>query len=91
VLRVKAPFGCSICKTKHYCSKVHQRLHWPTHKLQCKSSLATIDDTGGGSVEGALAQFPEYLIDVEPEDLRDEVEIANSVMSDCNIWEDAGK
>lgn len=29
---------CARCKIVFYCGKVHQRAHWPTHKLSCQQS-----------------------------------------------------
>lgn len=31
-----APFKCTACKTKFYCSAVHQRKDWHNHKIQCR-------------------------------------------------------
>ncbi|GAQ90849.1 hypothetical protein KFL_006920030 [Klebsormidium nitens] len=31
---------CGHCKVARYCSKEHQILHWRTHKIHCKASLA---------------------------------------------------
>lgn len=31
-----APHKCSACKLVSYCSKEHQKQHWPQHKLQCR-------------------------------------------------------
>ncbi|GAQ83149.1 hypothetical protein KFL_001370190 [Klebsormidium nitens] len=31
-------FGkCAICQVSRYCSKDHQKLHWPTHKVHCQA------------------------------------------------------
>lgn len=32
--RLKAPFSCSRCKQVHYCSKMHQKLHWSGMELK---------------------------------------------------------
>ena len=33
-----ATSSCTGCLAAHYCCKVHQKLHWPTHKVACRSS-----------------------------------------------------
>ncbi|XP_046688196.1 SET domain-containing protein SmydA-8-like [Homalodisca vitripennis] len=32
----KGPLTCSACKMVSYCSKEHQKHHWPEHKTQCR-------------------------------------------------------
>jgi hypothetical protein len=46
---------CSKCKTVAYCSVEHQRLHWSTHKKNCKKkhNEAKVSDDPWSSSGGA--------------------------------------
>ncbi|GAQ90612.1 hypothetical protein KFL_006620070 [Klebsormidium nitens] len=34
---------CANCSLAYYCSKDHQKKHWPSHKQHCKLASSTID------------------------------------------------
>ncbi|GAQ91208.1 hypothetical protein KFL_007430060 [Klebsormidium nitens] len=39
-------FGkCALCQIARYCSKEHQKLHWPSHKIHCQASRARTFDS----------------------------------------------
>lgn len=42
-----APMVCGNCGTAAYCSKEHQRQHWPQHKPQCFPSAVQRSDQLG--------------------------------------------
>ena len=63
----RAPMQCSACRTVHYCSKSHQKLHWKRcHKAQCGSDTAdgTTITLKAGKIAPQLLAFPEYEIEV---------------------------
>lgn len=44
VCGVRGPKGCARCRTVHYCSKEHQKLHWKNgHSADCKRICAERD------------------------------------------------
>ncbi|CAM9472794.1 unnamed protein product, partial [Ectocarpus fasciculatus] len=67
-----SPLACSRCKTVHYCSKGHQKVHWAVHKHCCDSeSAAATECTTPANFPNIV--FPEYDLVVEPEIVGDEL------------------
>ncbi|CRL07399.1 CLUMA_CG020372, isoform A [Clunio marinus] len=56
----RGPLTCSKCKESNYCSKLHQKLDWGTHKLRCGISEETVDISN-------KTLFPEFEIVIEQE------------------------
>ncbi len=84
--RIKGPFSCAGCRKVHYCSKLHQKMHWKQgHKQQCTSSQVESDSA---DYTGIL--FPEHAIEVEREELDNEMHIANPIADKATMWDDAG-
>ncbi|KAB7504026.1 Programmed cell death protein 2 [Armadillidium nasatum] len=67
------PKTCGHCKLVSYCSRDHQLLDWKDgHKLECNSKCLS---TSGRASKTVV--FPEYEIDLEPEEIDPEVKEKN--------------
>ncbi|KAL6051200.1 Programmed cell death protein 2, variant 2 [Balamuthia mandrillaris] len=81
-----APKRCGKCKAAHYCSRAHQVLHWPQHKLQCASLDANSKQQDANNIskeeeeeeEQHPALWPEFEIVTEAEGPPTETEKALS-------------
>ncbi|KAL6040787.1 Programmed cell death protein 2 [Balamuthia mandrillaris] len=81
-----APKRCGKCKAAHYCSRAHQVLHWPQHKLQCASLDANTKQQDANNIskeeeeeeEQHPALWPEFEIVTEAEGPPTETEKALS-------------
>ena len=46
VCQIPAEKKCTACNTVVYCTKEHQRKHWPVHKKDCKCWKVVEDPSG---------------------------------------------
>ena len=58
---------CSKCHSAQYCSRMHQKIHWSSHKVSCGTGHTSPAPDTTNSL------FPEYSIVIEDEVLDDEV------------------
>ena len=80
--------SCSKCKVTHYCSKLHQKLHWKDHKLICGVSNSDNPELPRSGIQAGL--YPEYDIDVASENLDDySLDKIDKMVVEANIWDDA--
>lgn len=45
VCHMAATKRCSRCRVEYYCSAVHQKEHWPTHRADCNDAVKADDYT----------------------------------------------
>ena len=89
---------CSGCKDTYYCSRLHQKEDWSTHKLLCKdkgdqTKISSNNSNNNTNKKLSNAQikylFPSYIIVVENENLQSSSSNDLPLNSSTNIWEDA--
>ncbi len=84
--------SCSKCKVTYYCSKLHQKLNWKDHKLDCDASIndKTIISPDLPRTRSQVGLYPEYDIDVDSEELDDyTLDKIDKMVVEANIWDDA--
>jgi hypothetical protein len=64
----QASYVCSGCKTVSYCSKAHQKRHWPSHKESCNGGFLSLTVNSKLDASQKEFLFPEFEISVEPEE-----------------------
>ena len=55
---------CSSCSQVRYCSKEHQKVHWPTHKSQCRPYKICTNDKLGRYCISLKTDFHTFLLSV---------------------------
>jgi len=95
ILRCRASNVCASCKGVFYCSRLHQKEDWSTHKLLCKGKgkgdLSSLSTDRSSKLSDAQIKylFPNYGIVVENENLQSDHNNNIDTPTSTHIWEDA--